>query len=322
MLFPLAKFTAMNQDAAGSSLNRSPISVLSPLQKCAIAEANGTLTINLRNLLARSPKSAVADADNSFVRSANFDHGWIIAMKRSKFSIRDEESIRSGLLDKDGAIAIISANSKEISIAAAGRCFYKLVPDTIAEAKCVEHILPIGTAKDECFAIFGLPLIDHAVRIPPRVEMDILDAANVIDGVNPDTTAKRLASDVPYVMALILAGIDALKRIEQLDIEDCWILSAHGDGPRIWDRLLVGLLFRIVDGQAANRAVGIKREKWLAVLVSPTCIYKKRGSVFAQLRPSLSLIPLCEGTQLKEPRSVTPSGIVSVPRNRYIPGGT
>jgi hypothetical protein len=67
--------------------------------------------------------------------------------------------------------------SQGISIAAAGRCFYKLVPDTIAEAECVEHILPIGTAKDECFAIFGLPLIDHALRIPPRVEMDTLDAS-------------------------------------------------------------------------------------------------------------------------------------------------
>jgi hypothetical protein len=110
--------------------------------------------------------------------------------------------------------------------------------------------------------------------------------ANVIDGVNRDTTAKRLASDVPYVVALVLAGINALIRIEQLDIEDCWILSAHGGGPRIWDRLLVGLLFRIVDGQAANRAVGTKREEWLAVLASPPCICKKRGSVFARIRPS------------------------------------
>src|SRR5882757_7496162 len=210
MLFSLAKFAALNQDAAGSSLNCGPVSILSPLHKCAIAEADRTLTINLRNLVARPPESAVTYANDSFVCSANFHHGWIIAMKRCKFTICDEESIGSSLFDKDGAIAIIRPDPKEISIAAAGRCFDKFVAGMVAETKCVQHILPIGAAKDEFLAVFCLPLVDPAVRIPPRIKVDILNAANVIDGVDPDATAKRLSGDVPYVVTLILAGIDAL----------------------------------------------------------------------------------------------------------------
>jgi hypothetical protein len=106
MRLSLSKFAALNQNAAGSSLNCSPISIFSPLHKCAIAEADRTLTINLRNLVARFPESAVAYANDSFVCSTNFDHGWIVAMKRGKFCICDKESIGGSLFNKDGAIAI------------------------------------------------------------------------------------------------------------------------------------------------------------------------------------------------------------------------
>ena len=164
------------------------------------------------------------------------------------------ESIGGSLFDKDGAIAINHPDSKEISIAATSRCFYKFITGMVAEAKCVEHILPIGAAKNECFAGFGLPLVDLAVRIPPWIKVDIFDASDVIDSVHPDATAKRLPGDVPYVMALILAGVNALIRIQQLDIENCWIFSTHSNGPRIGSRRLVSLLLRIVDGASRKRS--------------------------------------------------------------------
>src|SRR6202012_4506922 len=136
------------------------------------------------------------------------------------------------------------------------------------------------------FAIPGLPLVDLAVRVPPWIEVDIFNAPNVIDSVDRDAATKRLASNIPYVVALILAGINALIGIQQFDIENRRILSAHGDRPRVGNRLRIGLLFRIVDSQTANRAVGVQREEWLSVLASSPCIHKQRGSVISRLRLS------------------------------------
>ena len=50
--------------------------------------------------------------------------------------------------------------------------------------------------------------------------MDIFDASDVMS-TSTEIPRRRLPGDVTYVMALILAGVNALIRIQQLDIENC-----------------------------------------------------------------------------------------------------
>jgi hypothetical protein len=102
-------------------------------------------------------------------------------------------------------------------------------------------------AEDECFAIFILPSIERTVRVPPRVEVHVLDPANIINGIDPDTAAQRLSADVSYVVPFIAAGVDALIRIEQLQIEGRGILAPHRNGPRIGNGISIDNLLGIVD---------------------------------------------------------------------------
>src|ERR1700751_1979361 len=249
MLLVLTEFTALNQTAAGSNLDRSAVSRFPPLHEGAIAESNRALSVDLRNLVARTPESAVTDANHSFVCQSDLYHRGIVAMERRKFAIRDKKPVRRGLLNQNGAIAVIGSYAKKVPVTPAGRCFYEFVTDVVTKAECVQHIFPIGAAKDKCLPVLCLPLIDPGVRTPPRVEMNILDAPDIENSIHPDTATKRLPGDIAYVMALVLACIDPLIRIQQLDIEDRRILAAHRDRPRIRDGFAVKLLFRIVNSQ-------------------------------------------------------------------------
>ncbi len=84
----------------------------------------------------------------------------------------------------------------------------------VAEAEGVEDVLPIAPREEECLAVVHLPLEELGLHAPPGIEMDVLDAADVVDGVDPDAAAERLALDVADQMALVARGVDAVVGIE------------------------------------------------------------------------------------------------------------
>ena len=239
----------------------------------------------------------------------------------SALAISNPNSGLCALLYKNRTITIIGPNAKEIPIAFTRGGSHEFVSHAVAEAEGIEHILPIRAAEDKRFAIFGLPSIDRAVRVPPRVEVHVLDPANIVDSIDPDPAAQRLSTDVSDVVAFVAAGVDALIGIEQFQIESRGILAPHGNGPWIGDGRSIDNLLGIIDRQATDGAVGIQGEERVAVFASRPAVTSNAVPTSPGLGCPRSLIPLCDGTQVKEPRSVTPSGTVSVPRNKYRPGG-
>src|ERR1700733_8144077 len=63
----LPEIAAANEYAAGGRLDRRDLSLFAPLNKSAIAESDRSHTIDLCNLIARSPERAVGDAHNPSV---------------------------------------------------------------------------------------------------------------------------------------------------------------------------------------------------------------------------------------------------------------
>jgi len=115
------------------------------------------------------------------------------------------------------------------------------------------------------------------------------DAADVVYGVDPNAPAQGLTSDVPNVVALIVTGVDTLVRIEQLQVEGCWILASHGNGPGIRDGLAIKYLIRVINCQAADRTIRIQSEKRLSFLMPLTSRYEQSAPVLSWLR--LPMIP-------------------------------
>ena len=80
--------------------------------------------------------------------------------------------------------------------------------------------------------------------------MDVLDPADVVDGVHADAAPQRLALDVADQVALVMRGVDAVVGIEHLDVEHGRVLAPHGDGPGIGLGLFVDVLLGIVEHDA------------------------------------------------------------------------
>src|SRR5579863_4823986 len=116
MLLLLAELATPDQDAPRGCLNRCPVCFFPPLNKRAIAEADSPLPADSRNLIAWPPECAVAYAHNPFVCWAHFNHGGIVTTERSEFGVGDQQSILCGLLDQDGAVAVIRTDSQEIAV--------------------------------------------------------------------------------------------------------------------------------------------------------------------------------------------------------------
>ena len=91
--------------------------------------------------------------------------------------------------------------------------------------------------------------------------MDVLDAADVVDRVNKDAAAERLALDVADQMALVVRSVDPRVGIEQFHVEHRRILASHGDGIGIRAGHIVRLLLRVVEHDALERAVGVERDE-------------------------------------------------------------
>src|SRR6185436_3425143 len=96
--------------------------------------------------------------------------------------------------------------------------------------------------------------------------MDVLDPADVVDGVHEDAAAQGLTLNVPDEVPFIACRVYTIIRIEQFDGENGGVLAPHGYGPRIWPGLLGGRLFRVINNDAFQSAVIVERDERRRVL--------------------------------------------------------
>src|SRR5260370_28948461 len=289
VLLPLKKLASLYQQAAGECLDRSMFSLFAPLHEGAAVEAHSAASPDLRNLLAWPPESAVADAKHAAVACENLDHRRVFPMKRGELPVHDQKTIRRTLLDKDGTIATIRTDTHIVTVASSRRGRHKFVTDVVAKTECVEHVLPVRTAKDKCLPILHLPIVGFPARAPPRIEVHILDPANIVDRIDPDAASQRLACYVANVVALILACIDTEIWIEQLNILHGRIFSTHRNRPRIRCGYAPCILLRVEDTKAVHRTVAVQREKRFPILFLPPTRHEEGCAILARLR--LPLVP-------------------------------
>jgi len=157
----------------------------------------------------------------------------------------------------------------------------------ISKAECVQNVLPVSSSENECFPVLHLPVVYRAVRTPPRVEVNVLDTSNIVDGIHKYSASDGLAGNVPYVVPLVLAGIDSLIGIEQFHIENRGILPAHGDRPWIGQRRGVSDLFGVENSYSGDRAIRVQCEKRRALLVSFSRCYQQGSAIIAGFCSSL-----------------------------------
>ena len=80
--------------------------------------------------------------------------------------------------------------------------------------------------------------------------MHVLDPANVVNVINENPATQWLPGNIANQMPLVLRRINSVVGIEQLDVEDRRIFSAHGNCPRIRLRFFVWILLRIKNHHA------------------------------------------------------------------------
>ena len=117
-----------------------------------------------------------------------------------------------------GCVAVVGAYAQEVAVAHAEPGLDEAVSDAVAKAKGIEHILPVSATEYEGLAVFHLPGEELWAHAPPWVEVDVFDAANVVDAIDVDAPTQRLTGYVAYQVTSVAGGIDAVIRIEQLDL--------------------------------------------------------------------------------------------------------
>ena len=116
------------------------------------------------------------------VRRRRLDHRRVGAVEGDELAVGDQQR-RTGAVcstTTDG-VAIVGADAQEVAVAGARLGLDELVADVVAEAERVEHVLPVGPAEDERLAVLHLPVEQLGPHAPPRVEVDVLDPADVVD---------------------------------------------------------------------------------------------------------------------------------------------
>src|SRR5204862_268440 len=116
----------------------------------------------------------------------------------------------------------------------------------------IEDVLPITPRENKRFAMLLLPSEQARSHAPPRIEVDVLNAANVENVVHINAAPQRLSLNVANEVALVMSRIDPVVWIEQFDTQHRRVISAHGDGPWIRFRFLSSVLLRIVKHDAAE----------------------------------------------------------------------
>jgi hypothetical protein len=81
MPLSLTEFTSPHKQTARGRLDSRSVSGIAPLHEGAVAEADSSFPGDFGDLIAWSPKRAVANADNSPVGIVDFEHRRIVAVE-------------------------------------------------------------------------------------------------------------------------------------------------------------------------------------------------------------------------------------------------
>ena len=114
-------------------------------------------------------------------------------MHADELAVGNEQAHRGAIIHLHGGVAIIRPDAQKIAVANTGVGFDEFVPGMIAKAKRVEDVLPVAACKDKRFPMLLLPLKQTRLLTPPRIEVDVFDAADVVDGIHQHTAPERLA---------------------------------------------------------------------------------------------------------------------------------
>src|SRR5213078_3936396 len=128
---------------------------------------------------------------------ADTNHRWVRSMEGDKFTIRNEQTVGSGVFDCQRGETIVRPDAEEVSVTYASLGLNEFVTNVIAEAKCVEDVLPVAAAKDKRFPMLLLPLKQFGLHAPPRIEMDVFNPADVINIIHLNASAQWLAMNIP-----------------------------------------------------------------------------------------------------------------------------
>ena len=111
--------------------------------------------------------------------------------------------------------------------------------------------------------------------------MHIFNPTDVVDAVDKDSQMERLAMHVADECTLVAAGVDAIVRIEQFDIDDRRIVAAHlnckGVGNRFW---FLDHLIGVIDADAVYGAVGIELNKRRCLFVVGAAADEENSLIF------------------------------------------
>src|ERR1039458_1661133 len=181
--FVFAKFAAVHQQRSAVRLNGAAAFLVPiPLHKSAVAEADGAASGDFCNLVAWPPEGAIHETHHGHVVGFHPNHGWIGAVEGRELTTGNQQAKDGGIFNVNRGETIIRADAEEISIALPRLRIDELVAGVIAKTKGVEDIFPVRASEHERLAVFLLPLKQFRLHAPPRVEMDILDASNVVNG--------------------------------------------------------------------------------------------------------------------------------------------
>ena len=63
--------------------------------------------------------------------------------------------------------------------------------------------MPVGPSEYECATVFHLPLEKFWFKTPPRIEMYVFNAADIVNFVDENTAIERLAVDIANERAFV-----------------------------------------------------------------------------------------------------------------------
>ena len=144
---------------------------------------------------------------------------------------------------------------------------------------------------------------------PPRVEMDVLDAADVVNRVHQDAAPQRLACTSRIKVALVVGSVNAVVGFNGSTAAPRGFFPASR-WPHGWGLGSSAILVRIIEHHAFQRAV-----VWLRVTNGgpsslPACSSDVKVVPSSVGRRSRIPEPLCAGTGSQMPLIVTAGGTV------------
>lgn len=116
--------------------------------------------------------------------------------------------------------------------------------------------------------------------------MHVLDASDIVDGVDPNAAAEWLSVNVADQVSFVSRRIDSVERVEQFDVQHGWVLAPHGNGPRVRFGHGVDFLPGIINDHTPQDTVGVERQKSWPVFLVIAFGYEKSGPVVGRLGQS------------------------------------